>query len=330
MTIFRRRLSTRLFILLWIASAAGFAASFLPGMKAGATVSGASAFVFILALLWRLGRATPHATDLSDLAPLVVPRLGFWAMTGVVALVSMAVMVLGMAVSPALGAIGTSVLIALCIAVAWRRRLRVRLVAGGLCAGAALAWMILFLGNGDRTWAVFEAVTTPFLFVAGVLLFDHAGLGHFRLLERQFPAALRGFVWGCVLALPAALLNILGGTQAQDTWVTRPWQPLYALVPGIGEEIWARLFMTTLFYALLRPSTNARPGRALAGAVLFGTLVHTFAHGGIHPVSLVVGALLYGIPMALLFVKRDLEHAVGYHFFIDFVRYVAALVGYMP
>ncbi len=39
---------------------------------------------------------------------------------------------------------------------------------------------------------------------------------------------------------------------------------------------------------------------------------------------------LHGVSMALLFIKRDLEHAVGYHFFVDFVRFAAAWVGYLP
>ncbi|MBE7385644.1 MAG: hypothetical protein F6J95_030125 [Leptolyngbya sp. SIO1E4] len=34
---------------------------------------------------------------------------------------------------------------------------------------------------------------------------------------------------------------------------------------------------------------------------------------------------LFGVPMGLLFVKQDFEHAAGYHFFIDFVRFWVAL-----
>ena len=35
---------------------------------------------------------------------------------------------------------------------------------------------------------------------------------------------------------------------------------------------------------------------------------------------------MYGIPLALLYVKRDLEQAIAYHFFIDFVRFMAYVV----
>ena len=60
--------------------------------------------------------------------------------------------------------------------------------------------------------------------------------------------------------------------------------------------------------------------------LLVGALVHGFAHTGIDPFGLVIGSLLYGLPTALLFIKKDFEHAVGYHFLIDFVRFVAALL----
>jgi F0F1-type ATP synthase assembly protein I len=61
-------------------------------------------------------------------------------------------------------------------------------------------------------------------------------------------------------------------------------------------------------------------------AVLIGALVHGFAHTGIDPFGLIIGSLLYGLPTALLFIKKDFEHAVGYHFLIDFVRFMAALL----
>ncbi|NIW49866.1 MAG: hypothetical protein GWN30_35365 [Gammaproteobacteria bacterium] len=42
--------------------------------------------------------------------------------------------------------------------------------------------------------------------------------------------------------------------------------------------------------------------------------------------AIIFGLFFYGIPPALLFIKRDLEHAIGYHFMIDFVRFLAAAI----
>jgi hypothetical protein len=86
------------------------------------------------------------------------------------------------------------------------------------------------------------------------------------------------------------------------------------------------LFLTTLCYAVLRPVSNQYPRRALAVSVLIGALMHGFAHTGIDPIGLIIGSLLYGLPAALLFIKKDFEHVAGYHFLIDFLRFGAALM----
>ena len=129
----------------------------------------------------------------------------------------------------------------------------------------------------------------------------------------------------------ASLLNVLGGAYKSDTWVDDWWDTLEALSPGIIEEVWARLFLTTLCYALLRPTTNDRPRRAHVAAILIGAITHGLWHLptlmilGPAGLGYIVAGLLFGVPMALLFIKRDLEQAIGYHFFIDFVRFLAAL-----
>jgi hypothetical protein len=71
----------------------------------------------------------------------------------------------------------------------------------------------------------------------------------------------------------------------------------------------------------------------VTAAVLIAALTHaavhvpTFSLLGPNGLSMLLfGGLLYGVPMGLLFAKRDFEHAVGYHFFIDFVRFTAALL----
>ena len=183
------------------------------------------------------------------------------------------------------------------------------------------------LGNGDWTWGAIHGLAAALCVPPGAILIARTGLGRIRLLERDWRGALRGLIWGCLLAWPAALLNLAGNMQAGDTWVVHWWQPLAAIVAGVAEEAWARLLLVGLLYALLRPALGGRHGWALGAAVVISSLVHGFAHTGIHPVGLIIGALLYGIPPALLFVNRDWEHAVGYHFLIDFVRFAAAVAG---
>jgi hypothetical protein len=223
-------------------------------------------------------------------------------------------------------------LVALRIIVVWRRRATARLIGLGLAAGLVAALASIPATQSGLAGVVFTLVTTPLLFIGGGLLLERTGLARIRLLEGEYAIGLRGFAWACALALPPALLNILGGASTSDTWVSRWWHPLAAFAPGVAEETAARLFLTALCYALLRPTTNDRPRRAVIAAILIGAIAHSLAHlptlsmlSGQGVTVLFVG-LLYGVPIALLFIKRDLEHAIGYHFFIDFIRFLAALV----
>jgi hypothetical protein len=124
--------------------------------------------------------------------------------------------------------------------------------------------------------------------------------------------------------VPVALFNLVGllGTLEQtDSWVRHWWQPAAAVAPAVAEQTWASLFLVPLTYAVLRAGSH-RP--ALVAAVVVSALVHGFAHSGVDPVGIVVGSLLFSVPAALLFVRRDLETAVGYHVGVDLVRFVTA------
>ena len=57
--------------------------------------------------------------------------------------------------------------------------------------------------------------------------------------------------------------------------------------------------------------------------------VHGLAHApqSIATVSnALFAAIVFGVPLALLFLRRGLESAIGYHFFIDFVRFGYAIM----
>jgi hypothetical protein len=304
---------------------AGGILSLLPALSGFTVVVGLSSFVFIVVLIWTLSRKKPYAADLPDMDFLLTPRLGFGAAIGVIVTGIGVLFVIGMAVGRAASMYALSALIGAGITVSWRSRLTTRAAIFGVLAGLIAGGGIAFLGNGDLSWAVFNLMTVPPLFTGGALLIGRTNLARVRLLQGEYWHGLQGFLWASVLAVPASVLNLLGNMQARDTWLVHWWQPLYAIVPGIAEETWARLFVTTFCYALLRPATTPRPRRAVFVAVLAGILLWGFAHTGINPVGIVIGSLLYGIPTALLFFKYDFEHAVGYHFMIDSVRFVAAL-----
>lgn len=83
-------------------------------------------------------------------------------------------------------------------------------------------------------------------------------LTHIRLLDGDYLEAGKSFLWGCVLAVPPALLNAISMRLAApsefDLLFDRWLEPLYALQPGILEEIWARQpfpFVVRLCYTII-------------------------------------------------------------------------------
>jgi membrane protease YdiL (CAAX protease family) len=192
--------------------------------------------------------------------------------------------------------------------------------------GVIVGFVIRFVQNNDLSWAILNLIAVAVTFIAGAMLQKRTHLGKVSWMDGDYMAALRGFGLALLLAIPAASLNLIGEIYTGDSWVMHWWQALAAFAPSIGEEVWARLFLITLIYALLRPSAPQNAGRAVLWSVLVSSLMHAMAHTGFNPVAIIFGVFFYGVPPALLYIKRDLEHAIGYHFMIDFVRFLAAAI----
>ncbi len=159
------------------------------------------------------------------------------------------------------------------------------------------------------------------MFVAGNLLSKRTGLIGSQLYAGQFRKAGAGFLWGCLLFIPLGLTNAAADSPGPwMTWVTQwwiPWsQPLFS---GIFGEILNRLLLVSLCYLLLRPAFSKCPVIALVSAVLFSGITHGLGHGGTLMEDFLVTGLLYSVPMAAIFAKRDWEHAVGAHYMINMI-----------
>lgn len=287
---------------------------------------GLSSFAFIVGLVWSLGRQKPAVDELPAFDIFSGERPGYWVRTILIFVGLALTFFIGMMVGTGFSLMLVCGLIGFGVTIAWRGQLTGRIAGLALAAGIISALGIAFLGNGDLSWAIANLITLPPAFSGGVLLLQRTQLGKVRLVEGEIGLALKGFAMGCLLAVPAAVLNQLGNMSGQDTWVVNWWQPLYAIVPGIAEETWARLFLMPFCYAIVRPVAGARPRRALGVAILVSLLAHGFAHTGIDPFGILIGTVLYTLPVALLLVKKDFEHAVGYHFMVDFVRFGGAFL----
>ena len=90
------------------------------------------------------------------------------------------------------------------------------------------------------------------------------------------------------------------------------------LSSGIAEETWFRLLLLSLCYFLLRPAFPRQPAVPIIIAVLFNAITFGLLHEGTMHGFLVTG-LLFGLPMAVVFTRRDFEHAVGAHYMINMI-----------
>jgi len=215
------------------------------------------------------------------------------------------------------------------ILLVWRTDIRLRTVILGLLVTlvAYLAGLqMVNIGVISKSWnIIFTAFTLP-MFVAGGLLYERTRLGGVQLLSGQYGEALKSLFIGCLLFVPLGLINAFDGSQIITTSVNDWWMPLW--LPwwsGINEETWFRLYLVGLSYFLLRPAFRRHPNLVVVAAVLFSGIVFGVGHGRTLEQFLTTG-LLYGVPFAAVFVKRDWEHAVGAHYVVNMIPALIAFL----
>lgn len=200
--------------------------------------------------------------------------------------------------------------------------------------GALVAIAAYFVGQlpaahgmiGQNTVALLAGLAAP-MYLAGAILQQQTGLGGLPLAEWNLKSAATGWMWGLVLFLPMGMVNAASGSPGGELgWVSEWWMPLFLpWFSGLAEEVWFRLIMVGLVYMLLRPALAGRPRLAAAFAVTFSAVVFGLGHG-YNMERLIVTGLLYGLPLAVVFTKRNWEHAVGGHYMINAIPWLLAFL----
>jgi hypothetical protein len=167
-------------------------------------------------------------------------------------------------------------------------------------------------------------------FLGGVVLFKDLRVWVIPAFRPPLANIGRSLLLGIVLAIPLAVLNNVyfyitsGEAQMMGFFVSA----FEALSPAIHEEIIFRFFVMAMCLSLLRNSASSR--WCLFAAIFLAVVPHSLNHlpdlflqdPGMALVLLVATSLLFGLPMALLQVRRNLEAAISFHWFIDFVRFL--------
>jgi hypothetical protein len=277
---------------------------------------------YVAALLWYLVRTGPRTRQLPDLRSVLLPRwrYGAWILVTAIALL------LAMVAFSDQGFGNLMLLLMVAtvwLLVAWRREIRLRPMIQGLGV-AIIAYLggIPILSNGFVGQTTFYGLLAcvPPMYVAGGLLFKRTRLGGSQLLAGRYVGALKSVLWGALLFVPLGLINAADGSPGSNiTWVTRWWMPFsLPWFSGIAEEAWYRLLLVGLCYFLLRPAFGKRAALAVLLAVLFSAITFGLGHGRTLERLLTTG-LLYGLPMAVIFARRNWEHAVGAHYMVNMI-----------
>jgi hypothetical protein len=280
---------------------------------------------YVAALLWYLGRCGPSLSRLTEVGPASPPRgrFGPWIPAIFLALVFLLTL---------FSDDGVDILLLLMlvatgwILLAWRKGIRLGMVVQGLLL-AAMAYLVSrpMTANGfvGETTALLLAVFAAPMYVAGGLLLERTRFGGGQLLSGRYGGALASFLRGCILFLPLGLINAADGSPGEGiTWVNEAWMTFtLPWFSGLAEETWFRLLLMGLCFFLLRPALKGRPGLAVVAVVLFSGITFGVGHGRTLERFLTTG-LLYGVPMAAVFARRDFEHAVGAHYMVNYIPWV--------
>ncbi len=191
--------------------------------------------------------------------------------------------------------------------------------------GGLIDWQVE--GGGDQlAWSVFQTPLVLLTLLAGRAIAREAGwtetgIGQWRLVAGGPRWAIRSLLVGAALSFPWTLANLVFGGYREDD-VRRWWQPLGAVQPGVAEEAWARAFMIALLYLCFR--RFARAEAALLTATLAGVYWFAFLHTPFNPLATLSSGAIFALPMAWLWLRRDLETAIGFHVCLDAVPFLAA------
>jgi hypothetical protein len=213
------------------------------------------------------------------------------------------------------------------IAFQWRAiRTRTIWLGGALGLLSGLSYLV---DDSSLRGGLTEGIAVWFTFMAGTVLFQNLKRHAIAAFRPPWIAMARSVGFGILLGIPLAALNNLffflqnGTPRFHNIFVSAA----EALSPGIHEEAVFRYFILAICFSLLQESP--RPRLVMTAAIALAVVPHSLLHlpdlflenSVMAVVMLVATSLLFGLPMALLQIKRSFEAAVAFHWFIDFVRF---------
>ncbi len=189
------------------------------------------------------------------------------------------------------------------------------LIIGALCGLAQYNYFLSFL---------FISILTPFFFVSASVLNNKFKFTEIQLNKESYTGVGKSFLIGCLFALPMALSNLSDVLATNPyTWINKFWQPILAFNYVLLEETFMRLFIMTFIYVLVSSKTDRKFIPVITAIFISSAIFGLTHYPHVDIINCVNITILYGIPLGVLFYKRDFETVVGYHFMINFISAIS-------
>ncbi len=208
-------------------------------------------------------------------------------------------------------------------------RLTPQIILVGLALGL-MSGLSHSVNDPSIWWNLWQGLGTWACYLGGVLLFHEHQAPRVAAFAASPAGVGRSLVLGIALATPLAIVNnlyffVTSGTIAFQNPLVSAWA---AVSPAVHEEVIFRFFVLAICLTLLRRTMARRS--ALLVALFLAVVPHSLNHLPDlfleQPVSgvilLLATSLLFGLPMALVQLRRNLETAISFHWLIDAIRFL--------
>lgn len=208
----------------------------------------------------------------------------------------------------------------------YRRLNRRDLALSGVAVLLSILARALNRGGLDA-WAVFESLSMGLVFYAACRLYDVTG-SHENTRACGIAEGFRNFALGAAIGIPFAALNVVFFALKSPMRIGRFFESAAgAVFPAIYEEIIYRFFLMAFGCKLLEGRASQRTFTVYIYIMM--VVPHSLNHlpdlflqsPSMALFLFAATSLLFGLPMAWLMRKRNLQAAMGFHWFIDFLRF---------
>lgn len=194
------------------------------------------------------------------------------------------------------------------------------LILGAVC-------LVSLLRDPRTADMIVTSVCTAVTFYAACRLYELADAENVST-HIGISGSIRSFCLGAVISIPLAFLNVLYFSLSRQISIGNVLgSAIFALKPAIAEEVIFHFFLLAYALYLFRGKEKKRFHNVCIYILLI--LPHEMLHypdlfvksPGAAIGMCILNGVLFGLPMAVLMKRKNLQMAIGMHWFIDFIRF---------